>query len=536
MHCLEKGYSEIAAESRSMHKSQGFGATKGRGVQVDYFKTLSGNAPKSELMDGVVTSWSRLPGGESVQPLVTQLMQQFQMENPSLSVAKLVEIADAIQNLPNSVWKSQKKKEVEQLIQMCSGLWFEAYATSTTVSPGAPFEWKIQGINRSTLPIVLKSVTVQQFDTTLNKTLTGNELITLQRKQVLDKSTSITQPYWLQQPHPLGTFRIPNQQWVGRPENEPPVNASFIFTISGRDFVFNRPIVYKFTDPVKGEVYQPLEVSPPVTANIEEAVYLFSSSQSHEVKVRLKSAIDDAKGFVSLKAPQGWKITPSNNVFELAKKGDETSVVFTVSPASASIVAATDTMKAVIELNGQTYNRGELSIAYDYIPDITIYRVAQSKLVAVPLEIKGKSLGYISGAGDIIPDLLRQAGYRVAMLGETEIAGSNLQQYDAIIVGVRSYNTDDWLKFQNEKLLDYVKTGGTMLVQYNTTFDLVTDKIGPYPFKIERDRVTDEGAPVTFLKPNHELLNVPNKITQKDFDGWVPGAGFVFRFRSRQQL
>lgn len=525
---LGKGYSEIAADSRSMHKSQGFGSGKNRGTQFEYFKTLLGDTPKTDLMDGVSPSWNRVAGGESVQPLVSKLITEFNPENPAASVSQLIAVYDAIQNLPDSYWKTQKKKEVEQLIQLCSGLWFEAYSLQTNVSPGNTLEWKIQAINRSAVPIVLKSVTIQQFDTTLNKTLGNNELVTLQRKQTLENYTPVSQPYWLQQPHGLGEFKILNQTLVGKPQNDPPVVAIFHLVIADHDFFIQRPLVYKFTDPVRGEVYHPLEIAPPVTANLDEPVYIFSSAQPRQVKVQVKSAMDGAKGFVSLKLPSGWKVTPATNLFELKNKGDETSLTFSVAPSAGTINSAVDTMKAVIEMNGKTFDRGIRTIDYNHIPTITIYPPAQSKLVSVPLITKGKNIGYIEGAGDVIPEMLEQIGYNVTMLTHDDIANGNLSIYDAIITGVRLYNTDERIKFLNDKLLGYVKNGGTMLVQYNTTADLIMENPGPYPFKITRDRVTDEHAAVTFLKPDAQVLNTPNKITQKDFEGWIQERGLYF--------
>ncbi|MEO6168997.1 MAG: PIG-L family deacetylase, partial [Chitinophagales bacterium] len=220
---MGKGYSEIAAESRSMHKSQGFGSGKNRGTQWEYFKTIAGDAPKTNLFDGVSPGWNRVPGGEAIQPLVDKVIADFKPESPSASIAALLEIYNAMQKLPDGYWKTHKKKEVEQLICLCSGLWFEGYSTQTSLAAGNTLEWKVQAINRGTVPVVLKSVAVQQFDTVLNKTLPNNEMLTLQRKQLLETTTPITQPYWLLQPHTTGEFKIPGQLVVGKPENEPAV-------------------------------------------------------------------------------------------------------------------------------------------------------------------------------------------------------------------------------------------------------------------------------------------------------------------------
>ncbi len=526
---LGRGYSEIAADSRSMHKSQGFGAGKNRGTQWEYFKTIAGEEPVNDLLQGVTAGWGRVEGASSIQAMVDELIRTYQMENPSASVAGLVRLHGALQLLPESYWKNQKLKETEQLICTCSGLWMEAYSTKTTLSPGVQLEWKLQAINRGTVPVVLKSIHIQEFDSLINFTLRNNELLTIQRKQLLELTTPVTQPYWLQQPYTSGEYKIPERSMVLKPENDAAVYAEFNLEIAGMEFKFRRPLVYKSVDPVRGEVYRPLEISPAVTATIDEATYLFSTAQTREVKVNLKSGIDNAAGTVSLKVPKGWMVTPTGNSFNLKNRGDERSVIFSVSPATGAIKSAVDTIAAIIEINGVKLDRGLLHISYDHIPSITIYPPARAKIVSVPLVIKGRNIGYLQGAGDLIPEMLQQIGYTVTILSDEEIANGNLAAYDAIITGVRAYNTNDRLKFLNENLLKYVREGGVLLVQYNTSgSDLVMNNFGPYPFKISRDRVTDEQAPVTILQPNAPILQTPNKITEHDFDGWVQERGLYF--------
>lgn len=526
---LGKGYSEIAADSRSMHKSQGFGAGKNRGAQLEYFKTMLGAAPATGLFDDINTGWNRIEGSERLEILIDKAISDYNPADPAGSVKALLNIRDALQQLPDGYWKTQKLKETEQLICLCSGLWFEAYSTQAVLASGNTLEWKVQVINRGAIPVEFKSVNVQQFDTMLNKTLPENILFTLQRKQLLDVSTPVSQPYWLQQPHGLGMFTINNKEMTSRPENDPALVATFNFEIEGRSFSYKRPLVYKYVDPVRGEVFQPLAIAPAVTATLDEPVYLFKSDQARQVKVNLKSNRDDASGTVSLKVPQGWVVTPTGNSFALELKGDEAAVIFTVSPSTHAITAKVDTMKAIVEMNGEKYDKGLRSISYDHIPVMQLFPPAQSKLVSVPLIVQGKNIGYVKGAGDVIPEMLRQVGYNVTMLDDDAITNENLAVYDAVITGVRAYNTNDRLKYLNGKLLAYVKAGGVLVVQYNTNGnDLVMNNIGPYPFKISRDRVTDEGAKVRFLKPEDALLNVPNKITDKDFDGWIQERGLYF--------
>ncbi|HYV91284.1 MAG TPA: PIG-L family deacetylase [Chitinophagales bacterium] len=525
---LGKSYGEIAAESRTNHKSQGFGSLKTRGEQMEYFKTIAGDAPQHDLMDGVNTTWSRIETPNTIQASVNKIISEYTPEKPEASVVSLIDVDLDMRHLPDNYWKTQKQKEVEQLIVACSGLWFEAYSNSTSVSSGQTLNWNFQVVKRCSFQIMLRTVSLQNFDTTMDKALSENELFSFKHTQALDLKTSITQPYWLVNEKSLGTFSFSDQSLAGKPENDPPVIAYFMFRIAGIDFTFPRPLVYKYEDPVRGEVYRPLEVAPQVMVNIEEPVYLFSNNISKEVKVTIKSAITNAKGAAKLFVPKGWNISPANFPFELKNAGDETSVTFLLTPPAGSISASVDTLRAVLEMNGTAYNRGIKTIAYDHIPAITIFPVAKSKLVAVPLKITGKNIGYVKGAGDFVPEMLREVGYKVSILSDDDIASGNLQQYDAIITGVRLYNTNQRMNILNGKLFEYVKNGGTLLTQYNTTADLVTEKMGPYPFKLSRERVTDENAKVNFIDPKNPILNSPNKITDQDFEGWIQERGLYF--------
>ncbi|HYK56992.1 MAG TPA: PIG-L family deacetylase, partial [Flavisolibacter sp.] len=163
------------------------------------------------------------------------------------------------------------------------------------------------------------------------------------------------------------------------------------------------------------------------------------------------------------------------------------------------------------------------TIKYDHIPFINYFYTDWVKLLPVNLVTQGKKIGYIVGAGDKVPEALEQMGYEVTLLTNKELARNNLQQFDAIIAGVRAYNTNEWLNNYYEKLMKYVADGGNLIVQYNTSSNIgpVKAKMGPYDFTISRNRITDENALVTFLKPEHPVLNFPNKITQNDFKGWV---------------
>jgi len=525
---LGKSYGEIAAESRSNHKSQGFGIAKSRGSQIEYFKTISGDAPQHDLMDGVTTSWSRIQGTESIQALLDKIISGYEPNNPSASVPGLVNLYFSVKNLPDGYWKSQKLDEIKKLIAECAGLWFEAYSDERTYCAGENLGWKFQAINRSDIPVTLAAVSLNGFDSTFNFQLANNQLMNYKHQQNIGKDISITQPYWLLQPHSAGMFVSAKQNEVGDAENVPPLEVKFIFKIGGVNFDFDRPLVYKTVDPAKGEIYDPLVIAPPVTANLSSNVLGFSNTNSKQIKVMLNDFLPQANGTVKLIAKSDWKISPSQINFSFHHKGDDTTVVFNITPPSQFNEPMIDTIQAEINVNGETWNQSLVNISYDHIPSITYFPPAQARIFTVPVKFGGMNIGYIKGAGDKIPGVLENMGYKVTMLDEATISNTNIQSFDAIVVGVRAYNIDDWLKRSQPHLLDYVKNGGTLVVQYNTAGDLVTDKVGPYPFKLSRDRVTDENAKVNFINPKDPILNSPNKISDKDFEGWIQERGLYF--------
>ncbi len=519
---LGKGYGEIAADSRSNHKSQGFGTAKQRGQSYEFFKTILGDAPRTDLMDGVNTTWKRVSGGAEINIRVNDLEKSFNPEIPAKSLPLLMDIYASTQKLTDAYWKAQKIKELNLLIPACAGLWLESYAIDPTYALGDSINISNQVIDRSGSPVKFVATIVDNQAKTFNTLLPANKLLNFSCKTPAKK---ITQPYWLDGAQVHEMYPVANQELVGYPENPDPVTVDWQFVIYGHLFTLHRQLMYKYVSPVRGEVYQPLEITPPVTENLDQQVYVFNSNQPKQIVVKLKS-FTTSSGSISLKAPAGWKITPANASFTGKKLGEEWTATFAVSSTSSK--TETDTIQAITQVNGKTYTQGIYQIRYEHIPNITYFPPSQAKLVNVDLKIAGKRIGYLPGAGDLVPEALQQIGYQVTTLTENEILNGNLTVFDAIIIGVRAFNINTRLPVEQPKLLEYVKNGGNLLVQYNNNNGLVTNQIGPYPFRIVNFRVTDENAPVTILNPADPILNYPNKITQADFKGWIQERGIYF--------
>jgi LmbE family N-acetylglucosaminyl deacetylase len=523
---LGKGYGEIAAESRSQHKSQGFGVSAARGSATEFFLTIKGDTPKYSLLDGINTGWSRLEGGKAIGDMVDKATTAYNIENPSASVPALLAIRKAILGLPDGMWRKQKLQETEQLILACAGIWAEAYSNAQVVVPGQPLQGSVQLICNSHVPVKLQELRFAGKDTTLATTLEFNHLKTISQYLSVPDNTPESQPYWLRKPHPIGIYTVDEPAMTGYPENIPALSAVMKLIINGEEMTVIRPLQYKYTDAVKGELYQPLVIAPPVVATLS-SVFIFTETTPQPVAIKLRAMGENTSGSVSLQLPAGFTSTEASLPFELTK-GDESSVIFHIKPLKVAGINRTDTFRVVMHCNGKDYTQSVKTISYDHIPTITLFPDAAARLVTVDLKHNGRKLGYISGAGDMVAASLQQVGYEVTELGEKEIMSGDLQQYDAIITGVRVYNINPRIKYWQPRLMEYVKNGGTLLVQYNVNRPMMINDIGPYPFTVTGDRVTDENAEVTLLHPEDELLHYPNNITAKDFEGWVQERGLYF--------
>lgn len=527
---LGKSYGEIAAESRTQHKSQGFGSAGSRGEALEFFEFEKGYHTKSDLFESVNTTWSRVPGGEKIEPLILQLIEDFDEEKPAASIGQLLRVRKELMTLKEGIWKSRKLAEVNQLIQDCLGLYVRAAAAQYAVAPGEPILYTIELINRSSEPVVLKEIHGRgvAFDSIFSLPFAYNKAIELKLKNQVDASAGYSGPYWLKAKHSLGLFNVSDEKLIGKPQSDPAIAYTLQFELRGEIFPVQVPLIYKWTDPVKGELWRPLEIVPPVSVNMTDKVLIFNDNKEKEVTVFLKSNSDKRlSGKLKLELPPGWRVSPATHDFQLLERNEEKSVSFIVFPSSEEINSS---VKAVVSIEGKTYNQSMQLIQYDHIPIQTLLHESVTKLVRINLKTKGERIGYIQGAGDDIPSALRNMGYSVQELKNEEVNKANLSQLDAVVLGIRALNTNERAQFFMKDLLEYVQDGGTLVVQYNTSSGLLVDKdkFSPYPLSLSRDRVTDEGSKVRFINSNHAVLSTPNKITLKDFDGWIQERGLYF--------
>ncbi len=538
---LGKSITEIAAESRSMHRSQGFGTALVRGETWEYLKHLKGDSAKTnDIFEGIDLSWNRISGSQKVAKLLAKAAKDFNPENPSAIVKTLLEARKELHKLPDSYYKKEKLAELDETIKASMGMYIEITTNEPSIVLSQPLMMNIEIINRSNIKAIVNNINFNRAD---DDTVFQNDLISNNNKPIQfkdeirnfykDSNNTDNQPYWLKEKGTEGMFAVNNQHRIGLPE----INSFYAeinFTIEGQYITYNVPIVYKRIDPAFGEKYRPVTYGPPAFVNLKQDVFMFADTSSKLVSVTVKANKDNVSGNVQLFADSKdnsgkekvfWQVFPESQPFSLKSKGEEKTFTFRVKPLATE---NNGEFTALLTIDGQRYTKSQVVIDYPHIATQTLYPEASGKLVKLDIKTKGRNIGYIMGSGDEIPQSLEQIGYKVTQLKEDEITAENLKKFDAVVIGVRAYNTLERMKFHHAKLLDYAKNGGTVVVQYNTNQKLSADELGPYKLKLGRERVTEENAEVRFLKPEHPVLNTPNKITAKDFEGWVQERGLYF--------
>jgi LmbE family N-acetylglucosaminyl deacetylase len=526
---LGKSNQEIAALSRSRHQSQGFGSTGERGEETEYLEFINGDAlkDKKSLFEGIDTSWNRVKGGKAIGELLTTIAAEFNHKNPSASIPNLAKAYAIINALDENHWAPLKSAAIKEIIAACSGLYLEAVAQNQEATPGSTIKLKLEAINRSTLPFQLISVTTlpNQITTPQNRDLKNNIRNSINLDLKLPESINYTQPYWLRENGTVGMYAVNEQESIGIPDIIRETKVVFNVQINGIEIPFERTVVYKYNDDVKGEVYNYLDIVPEVTTSIVDKVLLFKDTKIKYVGVKIKAGKDVVKGNLQLELPKNWGVSPKSIPFNILKKGTEQIAYFEVTAPTKSDEAVA---KSVAIIDNKRFDKEQIIINYDHITKQQVLKSSEAKCIKTDLKTNSEKIAYIMGAGDEVPGSLTQLGYTVTLLKPEEITPEKLENFDVVMTGVRAYNIVTALANKQNILFDFVKNGKTMLVQYNTAGDLVTENIAPYPLKLSRDRVTEEDAEVRFLAPNHSVLNFPNKITSKDFQGWKQEQGLYY--------
>ncbi len=524
---LGKAITEIAAAALSMHKSQGVGSPPRRGARKEYFKLLDGPPMTESLFDGIDTTWSRVPKSEAIAQKVKELLASFIPADPAASVPKLLELRSALSKLDKKDWVNAKIGETDALIAACLGLLIESSTTSAVVSAGQTLPIKLEAINRSKVPVQLLEARtpVSGEQLRLDTPLLQDQFVAKDLTPTLRKDVTYTQPYWLRKPAAPGTFTVDDQKLIGLAENPPAFPVEVILRVGEQDLSYLVDTKYRTVDPVVGELRHNVVIAPPVFANLQNSVFVFGDDKPKTVQVRVTASTGPVRGQLRLEVPKGWRIEPASIPVELAAAENESYATFSIQPPATP---GEGVLRAIVTVDGREYSFARERISYQHIGVHILMPAAEAKIVRADIKKKGDLIGYIPGAGDDVPQSLQQIGYDVRMLDGSEINAENLKRFVAVVIGIRAYNTQARIGAWQAELLAYVKAGGVVVAQYNTTGDLKTKEIGPFPFEISRERVTDENAAIRILAPEHPALNSPNKITTEDFKGWVQERGLYF--------
>jgi len=529
---LGKSYGELAAESRSQHKSQGFGVAAERGPLLEYFSPLAGTKPKADIFEGLELGWKRFKGTEAVVKAAAEVAAKFDARAPHKSLPGLAALHTALSALPDdNGYKALKLRETEGLMAACAGLFLEVRAAEPVAAPSAAVKLDVTALNRSPAALKLVSVTVPGAEVlTVNLALAEQVLFKQSATATLPATARITTPYWLRLPGTPGLFALEPEDapMTGFPEAGPALAATFVVEVAGRKLSLVRPVVYGWTDPVKGELSRAFEVAPEVTATLERDVLMFANGKSQKVGLTVAAGRAKVAGQVKLELEAGWTSKPAFVAFDLAARGDEQAVSFEVTPPKNATARAK--LKVLVEHDGKSESWRVKNINHDHLPLLTVRQPSEATLVPVTLATGVKKLAYIPGPGDKVAESLAAVGYDVTLLPEARLATEKLEAYDVILVGVRAFNADPRLALHRDRLLDYVAKGGNLVVQYNTNSRVgpLNASLGPYPLELGRDRVTDETAAMNTVTKNEALLNAPNKLTPADMEGWVQERGLYF--------
>lgn len=519
---------ELASLASSQHLCQGFGRLSQRGSQTEYIEFLKGDPLKNneDIFSGIDTSWNRIKGGKAIGDILHNVENNFNFKNPATHIPQLLQAYKLLQNINNHHWKTLKTKELKAIIEMCAGLYLEASATTNWATPGSMVDVSLEVLNRSELPIKLVSIgNISNMNVSKNINLKNNTSFTFKEILKIDDNATPTTPYWLDKKGTLGMYKVEDKTLIGKPETPRSYTVDFNLLIDNTPITITKPVIQRFSKPEKGELFRPFEIIPEASAKIKEKVIIFENNHQQDITVIVKAGKDNLEGDVEICHPENWNIYPKRQKIAIAHKGEEQTLIFTVFPPANQ---SEGIISPIVHVGAKDYTKELIEIDYEHIPFQTVLLPSESKVVRLDIKKYGENIGYIQGAGDAVPESLQQIGYNVRSVTPDEIDTETLSRFDAIVVGIRAYNTLENLQFKQQQLFDFVANGGNMIVQYNTSYRLKADNLSPYDLKLSRDRVTDENAEVRFLAPDNDVLNFPNKITQKDFEGWTQERGLYF--------
>ena len=522
------GYSnnEIAALSRSMHKSQGFGINSSRGVSMEYFERIDQkkNPREQSPFDGLDFTWNRVNGGGNIQKIIDQVIGEFDVNVPSKSIPLLQKAEKYIAELSPGHWRDIKLKDIQEIIFQCAGLYTEGFVDKQVLSSGATIKLNTEIIHRSQTNIKLQSIVVQPMvlDTTFNSQLVNNKANYWSAMITIPQAES-TAPFWLFNGRGNAVYTFDHPKTSILPESDRKLRIQFNVLINEIPYSISKPIIFKNDDPVLGEIRQPLDIIPAVIIKPFDPLVLVPQGKNADFSFTIKSNVRQQKGIISFEAPDGIVIEPSTIPYHFIDSSGE----FKIQIKIKSLIKNNRLDEIKILNNGEKLFTHS-TIKYNHIPWQNVLIPSKIKVSALDLKIKQKRIAYINGAGDYIDEALIKMGYKVDVIPSSNLNFVNNKNYDVLVFGIRALNNQEDLTNCKESIINFAKNGGKVIFQYNTAHELVTQNFVPGEFKISRDRVTNEKAEVRILIAKHPVFHQPNKIESSDFNDWVQERGLYF--------
>lgn len=530
---LGRSFAEIAGESRSQHKSQGFGAPQRKGPVFDYLRREASRVndattatSEQSLFDGIDTTWNRFKRAttqpvaamalDSLPAAIAAVRAAYDPFNPSRllpPLARARRLLASVRGSPNSDLESAvalATARLDRAFQLAAGVEIDAVAPRESYPAGRA-------------AAVVTSVFNRGRDTVI---VNGRPLPPASARQDTQQVTldAVTQPWWLRTPRGGAMFSQPvsriSETLLGR---RPAV--SILLSVPGlaEPVRIEEPVVFRNVDAVKGELHRLVAAVPAIAVTLDQRIQYASANSSidRQVEVHLRSADEQPRAVrVTLALPRGLTADSVMRTARLGGYDEQQTVTFRV---RGRLPAGSHRIAALAESNGETFGTGYERMDYDHIRRQRLYRPATTTIAAVDVTVPAAlKVAYIAGVGDNVAPTLAQLGIPVTVIPAIEVARADLSSFTTTVIGPRAYEAHPELVAANAHLLAFARNGGTLLVQYGQT-EMLTPGVMPYPITLTRpaDRVTEEGAPVTIDPAGARELTGPNRITPSDFAGWV---------------
>lgn len=529
---LGLGYGELAAASRTQHKSQGFGRAGERGPLSEHLVLLAGSRPEHDLLDELELTWARF--GAPARPLVAALVAaraSLDRDEPEKSIPALLAARTALADLPDDVRVRDARADVDALIMACMGLFARANAAQPAAAPGTTFQLDIEVVARRPSTARLRGFTPpHSLREALDEPLTPERRIEIQREVHLPADLAPTPPFWLARTPEPGLYRIDEANLRAAPRAPSPLSVEVELTVDEHEILLRVPVVHAWNDRIHGERTRRFLIQPPATVTPLRDAILSVNGEPAPLTLRVRAGRSDFTGNLRVAVPDGWSVLPASVPIALSRIGDETVVEVSVrAPAGR----ASATLEPQIVVGDDVWAYREDVIDYEHVPVQQVLRPARVRAATVNLDresVGSRTIGYIDGSGDSVAGDLAHVGLRVERIDDATLLSGDLKRFSALVLGIRAYNSRPAVRRAHQRLMDYVEAGGTLVTQYNThsQWDPLAGPIGPFPLEIGRGRVTDETATVTGIDPQHPILRAPNPISEADFAGWVQERGLYF--------